>query len=115
MLANLGRQWQLDQNAVNFVVVIELGDQLQQFFFGRRGAQSMQPAFDPHPLAGRTLILHINRAGRIFADENRGERRLLPVVLQEIGNLFGQFAFDLGGECFAVEDGGGQASDPLVS
>jgi hypothetical protein len=34
--------------------------------------------------------------------------------LQKIGNLLGQFSFNLGGKSFAIENSRGQSSDPFV-
>src|SRR5262245_5216809 len=68
----------------------------------------MEPALDPHSLAGQLLVLDVNPAGRIVTDMNRGEGRLMRVVLYEVGDLVGQLRFNFCRERFAVEDEGGQ-------
>ena len=72
----------------------------------------MQPTTDPHPLAGRSLVFYVNRAGWIVTDQDRGQRRLMPIVLQKIGHLLRQLVFDLSSERLAVKNGRGQSSGP---
>ena len=70
---DLRRQRKLHQDAVNFVPVIELVDEIQQFFGCRGGAGSQRFAVDAE--FGRSLGLapDINLRRRIFARENDSE------------------------------------------
>ena len=84
-------------------------DPLQQLFLGGGGRKAVQAAFDANPLAGEALVFDVDRAGGIVADQHGSQARRLAVVLDEVGHGFGELQLDLGGERFAVENGGGQA------
>ena len=64
------RQWQLDDEAVEVVVRIELSDFLEQLLLRDVCLEAQGLAADPARLAGDHLIVHVGLAATIVADED---------------------------------------------
>ena len=58
-------------------------------------------------LAALALVADVNLAGRIFANEDRGQTRSNSRFRFESGDAVSQLSLKLRGERFAVEDFGG--------
>ena len=52
---------------------------------------------DAQPFAGLPLIANVHFAGRVIADQHGRQARNNAIVLDELGNLFGQLGLNLPG------------------
>ena len=66
------------------VVLVELGDQLQQVFLRDVGGEAVELALDADFFAGLALVADVDFAGRIVADEHGREAGDDAVVLDEL-------------------------------
>ena len=95
---DLRRQRQLHQDAVDRLVLVQLGDQLEQLVGRGARRQAVQLAFDADRLARLALVADVDFAGRIVAHEHRGQARHDAVVLNELDHLLGQLRANLLGQ-----------------
>src|SRR5260370_42412296 len=77
------RQWQLDKDAVDSVVAIEPGDQLEDFRHSAIAGQAVFERSDPHFGTGACLVANIDLARRIVADQDRGKTGGDPEAVAE--------------------------------
>ena len=104
--ANMRRQRQLDQNAVNVFVFVELVHEREQFSFRNRRRQQMLERFDADFLARFFFVAHVNVRRRIVAHQyHRQARRHAPAPLQTFDFFFDLFLNFLG-DGFAVDNRG---------
>ncbi|CDN43882.1 hypothetical protein BN871_DS_00270 [Paenibacillus sp. P22] len=74
-LRYMRRKRQLDQNAMDQLVPVELADQLQKLFLGRLPRQAMDLGVEAHFRASLFLAAHIHGRSRIVSDENYRQSR----------------------------------------
>ncbi len=91
---DLGRQGQLNQNAVNLVAVIQRIHQRQQTLLSGVGGQGDFFAVKPQGLTGLHFTANVNLRGGILAHQNRCQPRRDAGAFQVL-NLFGEFRLDL--------------------
>jgi hypothetical protein len=72
---DVGREWDLDEDPMHLLVVVQAGEEGQQLLLRRAGAQVMVPGADPD--LGACLVFRgdVDLRGGIVADEDRGEAR----------------------------------------
>ena len=92
---------------MDLVVLVQLGDELEQVVLRGVGRQAMELALDADLFARLALVADVDFAGRVVADEHGGEAGHDAVVLNELDDLLGELRANLLGQLFAVEDGGG--------
>jgi hypothetical protein len=97
------RQRQLDEDAVDLAVGVELSDERHQLGLRRR-RRKLEVARLDAGLAGRLrLAAHVDRRGRIVADEHDRERRRDAAPAQCVrGDR--DLASELRRDCFAVDE-----------
>src|SRR5258708_5414733 len=98
------RQWQLDKDAVDSVVAIEPGDQLEDFRHSAIAGQAVFERSDPHFGTGACLVANIDLARRIVADQDRGKTGGDPMAIAEDRGCFGDALPQTGGDRLAVDD-----------
>ena len=96
-------QRQLNQDAVDASVGVELGNLCQKLLLRRFGRHSKFERTDARIRASLDFVAHINLAGGIVADENHGQRRG-NALFGKRGNLCFHFGADFSGKSLAVED-----------
>jgi hypothetical protein len=69
------RQRQLDQDAVDLRVGVELVDQVEQLGLGGTGRQVVVMRLDADLLGGTALVAHVHGRGRVAADQHHGQAR----------------------------------------
>ena len=103
LVVDLARKRQLDQNAVDALVRIQLPDQVEQFRFADRIRQLVVEAghsgFRRRPVLGA----NVDCACRILPDEHGREARCAPNALLEGANAFRDALTKRGGCRFAVD------------
>src|SRR6266478_10100181 len=99
------RQRQLDEDAVDPVVTIEPGDQLDDCRYAAIAWQAVLERGDPHFGAGTRLVANIELARRIVADQDRGQTGGDPVPFAQDRGRFGNPPAQTGGDRLAVDDG----------
>ena len=103
------RQGQLDEDAVDRLVAVEIVDEAKQLGLGGVGGQAMLEA--RHAGGERRLVLgaDIDLARRILADQQRGEAGLAAGVRDEGRHRGGDPGPETLGERLAVDQNGGHA------
>ena len=76
---NMGREGKLNEHAVHFGIGVEDVDAIEQFAFGGLGGKSDDFADDARVAAGFFLVVHVDFARRIVADEHDRQARPRPV------------------------------------
>src|SRR5690606_31147960 len=106
---HVARQRQLDKNAVNGRVFIELLDDIQQFGFGAVLAHADHTGMQAGFLAGCRLVAHVDLGGRILADQHDRQPGVNVLCAQRF-DTFGNFGAYGVRECLADDDAGCQAA-----
>src|SRR5438105_3568085 len=70
---DIARQRQLDEDAVDLIVTVELGDQFEDAGFAAISRQAVFEGGDPGLGAGARLAANIKLARRVVADQDRGK------------------------------------------
>ena len=102
------RQRQLDQDAVDLGIGVELVDQGQQFGLGGAGRQVVIEGFDAHFLGRTALVAHVHGRGRVATHQHHGQARTaatgsqagIDPDLEAVQQVFGDAA--------AIENAGGR-------
>ena len=102
-LADVLRQGQLDENAVNRRIRIQGANQFQKFRLGRLGRKTNLTRQHPRLAASLLLRRHITDAGRIVADENHGETGCHAFRLLEFVRTCGNFRAQVGRQKFSID------------
>src|SRR5204862_6793704 len=97
-LVEVAGQRQLDEQAVDALVRVQLRDQREELVLGRLRGQPQVARLDADRLGGPLLAADVDVGGRVVADEHRGE----PDVA-ETGDPLGDLLADAGGERLAVD------------
>ena len=104
-----GRQRKLDEDAVDRVVRVQLGDELHQLVLGRLLGQDMLEADHADLARGLALAAHVDAARRVVADEDDREARRVARRLGQGGDGGGDPLAEAGGIGLAVDDAGTHA------
>src|SRR6185369_8447337 len=96
-------QRELDQDPVDALIGVEIGDDLEKLGLGNRVGKVVGEA--GHAGLGRRAVLraHVNRACRILSHQHGRETGGASDPLLEVANLVGDFLADRGGRGFAVD------------
>ena len=70
---DVGREGKLDQDAIDFVAAIEIGDEGEKFFGSGRFGGGMLLTINTDLFAGFDFAANVDFGGGIVADENNGE------------------------------------------
>ena len=97
-----GGQRQLDEDPVDRVVGVQLGEQRQELLLGRVRGQADVARVDPDRLRRLLLAADVDVRRRVVADEHGGE-----ADVPELGDLGRHFLAHLGRQRLAVDDGRG--------
>ncbi len=91
---DLRGKWELDEDAVDIVVIIEIGDELKHVVGGSIGGRGMKPVGHAELFARSDFAFDVDVRRGILADKNGGETRANPLrvkagnVLFELGKNF---------------------------
>jgi len=77
-------QRQLDEDAMDIVIGVELADEHQQFLVGDCGRQAMADRLNADRLAGFDLPSHVNLRCRILAHQHHGQARRHALCLERL-------------------------------
>src|SRR2546430_7039925 len=77
---DIARQRQLDEDAVDLVVAVELGHQFEDAGFAAISRQAVFERGDPGLGAGARLAANIKLARRVVADQDRGKTGREPMA-----------------------------------
>src|ERR1051326_5988477 len=94
VLVHVLRQWQLNQNAVNSFIPVQLLYFGQQFIGSDRAWNRQFAAVDSELLAGLRLHIHVGRRRRVVTNEHDRQAWMDPTPLQLL-DLGGNFLFDV--------------------
>ena len=96
------RQRQLQEDAVDAVVCVQFGDQLEQLRLGGVSAQAVLQRADPGLFSAQDLVAHVDLTGRVLTHQNHCQRRLDAFEFQvlHVGFDVGEYA---GGCGFAID------------
>jgi hypothetical protein len=109
------RQRQLDQDAVDLGIGIELVDQLQQLAFSGAGRHVVIESLDAHLLRRTALVAHVHGAGRVAAHQDHGQSGAgLAGVHARVDPLL-ELVQEILGDTAAIEDAGGHGSGHRVA
>ncbi len=100
---NLRRERQLDEDAVDVIARIELGDEREHFFSGDCAGRGDEVAIEAKLGAGLDLAADVDLRCRNMTHKHGGKPRL-DAVGSEREDLFGHFLLDGCGNGRAVED-----------
>ena len=114
LLVDLRRQWQLHQNAVRIRIGVQFCDECQKLVLSCLGREPVKCAADAGFLAGSLLVPHVNRAGRILANEDGRQMRSNARIVRKRGDFSGELFSKFGGDGFAVDDGGTHSVSPVA-
>ena len=93
------RQWQLNENPIDHCVCVQRVDKLQQLFFGGFGRQSVFIALYAADFACLLLVVDVNTARGVVADDDYRKSYVKPVALY----LCAYFFLYSGGNCLSVD------------
>ncbi|ARF89629.1 uncharacterized protein BCN122_II2886 [Burkholderia cenocepacia] len=82
---DVGRQWQLNQNAVNALIGVQPMNQLEHIPLCRRRWQHVALAANPTLLAGAQLVTYVHCRGWVIADQHHSEPWLMPGLAKSRG------------------------------
>lgn len=88
-LADLLRKRKLDEDAVNGVVGVELGDLVEEFLLRSVGRHPDGGVLDPYDITGLGLVLHVGLAAWIVSDKDNDQMRDSAIFCRECGHLLG--------------------------
>jgi hypothetical protein len=98
------RQRELNQNAVNRWIGVEVLEDLEKFPFRARIGRLVQPARHTRGLTGPSLVADVNLARRMPSDKDDGEAGANSGVRKKLSHLMAQFELDRLRECLAVQN-----------
>ncbi len=96
-------QRQLNQDAVDGGVVVELIDQRQQLFLAGFGGKIVGLRMKPDFLAVLALVRHINLGRRVHAHQNHCQARNPQPLIAALGNPRGNLLANVGCDRFTVD------------
>ncbi len=113
LFLDVGRQWQLHQDAVHGRVGVEFGNQVQDVGLAGGGRQAMFQGADTGFLGAQQLVAYVDMTGRIVTDQQYREGRYdtLPGQGRDIHADFFEypsgngFAVDIAGEGKGIAHG----------
>ena len=100
---HLFRKRELDENAVDAIVVVEVGDELQHFLGGDAGRRSVEPTVEAEMMAGFDFAFYIELRGGIVSDQDSGEAGANVIVDMHADVLGTDFSEDLVANFDAIE------------
>lgn len=100
---------ELNEDAVDAVVAIEIVDEFQEIVGGAGGGRSVHPAIEAEVMAGVDFAFDVELGGGIFSDEDGGESGADVLVKVEVDDLGAKFGEDFVADFEAVEDARGHA------
>ncbi len=99
----LGGKRKLNQDSVDRIVLVQLGDQFQELLLAGVGRQTQGPPFDPGFLAGAAFVSHVNLAGRVFPHQHGSQAGFHTPAGDESRDVVGHFRTDFSGNLFSVQ------------
>src|SRR6187455_961380 len=78
-------QWQLQQDAVDSVIVVQRLDERQQFLARSARREVVRERGDAALVAGLALVAHIDRGSRVFTHLHHREPGCATVLRNEVG------------------------------
>ena len=114
LLVDMVGQRQLDEDAVDRIVGVELVDQIDQLLLADRRIAAIFEAL--HPRLDRRLVLRsdIDLARRVLADEDDRKARRAPGGGAERRDQFPDSGAQIGRECLAVDDVRAHARSSMI-
>ena len=105
LAVDVAREGQLDDEAVDASIVVELVDFAEEFGFADGVFETDESAFKSAGFAGEYFIANVGFAAAVVAHKDGGEVGTLMACGHEGFDLLCDFGFDLGGCGFAVDEG----------
>jgi hypothetical protein len=84
---------------------VQVGDQLQQFFFFRIGGERVRERLESHLLAGFVFVFDVHRRGRVFAHQHHRQAGNFSRLLLQHCDFRRHLFLDIRRNFFAVDQG----------
>jgi hypothetical protein len=97
-------QWQLDEDAVDVVVGVELVDEVEKLRLARARGEVVRARDEADFLAGEALVAHVDARRVVVADEDDGEPGRAQACADALAHPLLHFAAYLRGDGAAVDD-----------
>lgn len=104
LLVDMVGHRQLDDEAVDLVVVVEEVDSFEELRLGDRGGVAVDRRGEADLVAGFFLVGDIGLAGAVVAYEDGGEMGCTTALSGKVADLVGDLFFELDSKLFSVEN-----------